>query len=49
VTVFGAPPDRVALDAFEELGVERALLLLPNRDLDPARGLVEELALLLER
>jgi probable F420-dependent oxidoreductase len=47
VSVFAAPADRAALDALELLGVERALLLLPNRDPDAARKLLEKYAPLL--
>ena len=47
VSVYGAPPDRARLDQLEELGIDRAVFVLPSEGRDEVLRLVEERARLL--
>jgi len=42
ITIFGAKPEREALDQLEAIGVERAILMLPPADRDTVMPLVDQ-------
>jgi probable F420-dependent oxidoreductase len=44
ITIFGAKPEREALDQFEAAGVERVILMLPAADRDTVMPLVDKYA-----
>ena len=44
ITIFGAKPEREALDQVEAIGVERAILMLPPADRDTVMPLVDQYA-----
>ncbi|MFL6278260.1 MAG: LLM class F420-dependent oxidoreductase [Blastocatellia bacterium] len=44
ITIFGAKPEREALDQLEAIGVERAILMLPPADRDTVMPLVDQYA-----
>lgn len=44
ITIFGAKPERAALDEFEAAGVERVILMLPDADRDTVLPLVDKYA-----
>lgn len=48
VTIFGANPDKAALDELRSAGVERAVFMLPSGDRDLVMPLVEKYAALIE-
>jgi probable F420-dependent oxidoreductase len=47
ITIFGAKPERAALDQLEAIGVERAILMLPPADRDTVMPLVDQYARLI--
>src|SRR5581483_10481732 len=42
ITIFGAKPEREALNQLEAMGVERAILMLPPADRDTVMPLVDQ-------
>jgi probable F420-dependent oxidoreductase len=48
VTIFGAKPERLALDQFAEAGVERVIFMLPPADRDTVMPLVDQYAGLIQ-
>jgi probable F420-dependent oxidoreductase len=48
VTIFGAKPEREAIDEFESAGVERMILMLPAADRDTALPILDQYAELIK-